>query len=216
MNTKTQIRILLVDDHPMVREGLRAVLEDQPELTVVAAVSSGELAVTTWHNVDANVALMDVNMPDMTGIEAMEHILRQDPEAKVLLLTSFSDDLRVFEALDKGAMGFVLKNAEISDIVRSIQAAAAGEYTLSPEAIKSLLDSFPRPAPENQVLTQRELEILTLIVQGFRNKDIAARLSVSVSTVKAYTGKIYEKLQVVSRSEAAAKAVREGLVASDV
>ncbi len=208
------IRILLVDDHPVVREGLQVVLNRSDKLTVVASVNSGEQAISAYDNTHPDVVLMDVNLPEIDGIETLVKILKRDPKAKVILLTSYThdDDLRVAEALDKGAMGYLIKNSAVTELIRAIHSAYANKHTLAPEAVKSLIRNRHKPEVANQRLTPRETNVLTLIVDGQSNREIGSALSISESTVKSYAAKIYKKLNVKSRAEAIAKAIKEQMV----
>lgn len=210
-----KITLLIVDDHPLVREGMKPVLERFLDLSVVATAANGEQAVAACYTLQPDVVLMDVNLPDMSGIEAMTQILSRLPDTRVLILTSYTHDLKVQEALNKGATGFLVKNAEISELVRAIHNALEGKHTLSPEAVKSLIQNRPRAASHEQDLTSREIEVLKLMVRGFTNKEIGHDLSISLATVKVYAAKIYKKFDVGSRSEAVAKAISTKIVLPD-
>jgi two-component system, NarL family, response regulator LiaR len=201
------IRILIVDDHPLVREGMRSLLSGYTDFIIVGTVASGEMAVSAYASLKPDVVLMDVNLPDISGLDALKRIRQLDSQARVLLLTSYTEEMKVQIALDHGAMGYLVKNAEISELVRAIKAAFHGKHTLSPEAVKSLIQHRPKPTPSGETMTQRELEVLALLLRGRTNNDIAHELSISVSTTKAYMAKIYKKLHVQTRAQAIAKAV---------
>ena len=207
-----QITILVVDDHPLVREGLRSILENFSDFKVTGTARSGELAVSMYSRLKPDVVLMDVNLPDMNGIDAMVQIRQSAPDAHVLLVTSYVEGADVQMALDMGATGFLSKNAEISELARAIRTANEGKHTLSPEAVKSLIHNRPRPTPTGQLLTEREMNVLALLARGMTNQDIGHELSISVSTVKAYAAKIYRKLGVNTRAEAIAKSVNLRLI----
>lgn len=206
------ITILVVDDHPLVREGLKSILEKHADFHVVGVARTGEQAVLMSHSLTPDIVLMDINLPDMTGIDAMELIHSRSPGIRVLLLTSYLSGIKVQDALNRGAMGFLIKNAEISELVRAIRSAIKGEHTLSPEAVKSLIQNRAKTTAPEQELTQREYEVLSYIAHGLTNEEIGVRLSISVSTVKVYAAKIYKKLDAGSRAEAVAKAINQGIV----
>lgn len=202
-----KITILIVDDHPLVREGLQLILNSFTDFSVIQVVSNGEQAITACATLNPDVVLLDVKLPGMQSIDVLKKLLQQNPNRKVLMMTSFTETLNVQEALDNGAMGYLVKNAEIAELARAIRAAAQGKHTLSPEAVMSLIQSRPKPTPSGQSLTQRELDVLKLIVHGMTNHAIGQELSISVSTAKAYVAKVYKKLGVNSRAEAIAKAI---------
>jgi DNA-binding NarL/FixJ family response regulator len=206
------ITILVVDDHPLVREGLRSILDNFEDFSVTGTARTGELAISMYSGLKPDVVLMDVNLPDMTGMDALTRIRQTAPDARVLLLTSFIEGADVQMALDMGATGFLSKNAEVSELARAVRAAHEGKHTLSPEAVKSLIQNRPKLTPTGQLLTEREMSVLTLLARGMTNQDIGRELSISVSTVKAYAAKIYRKLGVNTRAEAIAKSVNLQLI----
>jgi len=205
------IRVLLVDDHPVVRQGLRALLSTQEGIDVVGEAGDGEAAVAAAERLSPDVVLMDVVMPGMDGVEALRAICERRPQSRVVMLTSYADDRRAMEAVDAGASGFLLKDASPRDVVAAIRAAHRGEAVLHPSVAAKLLAERRRPPAAHAELTPRELEVLRLIARGFQNKQIAAQLHVSEKTVKTHVSAILRKLDVTDRTQAAMYAVRERL-----
>ncbi|MFN8558224.1 MAG: response regulator transcription factor [Dehalococcoidia bacterium] len=205
------IRILIADDHTVVRRGLRMFLALDPELEVVGEAADGAEAVAMARELRPDVVLMDILMPVMDGIAATAAIRRELPETEVIALTSVLDDAAVVGAVRSGAIGYLLKDTEGEALCRAIRAAAAGQVQLSPEAATRLMREVRAPqAPES--LTERETEVLRLLTDGGANKDIARRLGISEATVKAHISSILTKLGVQSRTQAALYAVQSGLV----
>lgn len=212
------VRVLVVDDHDLFRSGLRSLLEEEGFL--VADSSGGEAAVGRAASFDPDVVVMDMNMPGMSGIEATPLVLQAAPSASVLMLTIATDESRVFEAFRAGASGYLLKDAELSDIVAGVRAAAAGHSAIAPRVAGPLLasvrDQLPRHAEGASTgrvdLSTRELSVLELLTRGCDNAEIARRLFLSQSTVKNHVSRLLEKLGVENRVQAATLAVREGLV----
>jgi NarL family two-component system response regulator LiaR len=204
--------VILVDDHMMVRRGLATFLMVYDDLELVGEAASGEDAIQLCAQVSPDVALMDIVMPDMDGVTATQAIRRQFPEVQVIALTSFKDKGLVQNALQAGAIGYLLKDVSADELAQAIRAAHAGRTTLSPEAAQALAQSFGRPPIPGQDLTEREREVLALLVEGMNNTQIADRLVVSPSTIKSHVSHILAKLGVASRTEAAALAVRHRLV----
>jgi len=205
------VRVLVADDHPMFREGVRTMLGATEDLALVAEARDAveALELLAGHAVD--VALLDVNMPGMSGIEAAGRIAVDFPEVAVLILTMFADDASVFAALRAGARGYVLKDSERDDLLRAIRAVARGEAIFSPSVASRVLDFFaqrhPSVAPEDfSMLTSRERDVLHLIAQGRSNPAIAAQLGLSRKTTSNYVAAILTKLQVRNRAEAAERA----------
>ena len=204
------IRILLVDDHSVVRQGLRMFLGLDPELIIVGEAVNGADALQKAHDLHPNVILMDLMMPVMDGIAAIETLRRDLPEIEIIALTSVLEDASVFNAMRAGATGYLLKDTEADELCRAIKAAAAGQVQLSPHAAARLLREVPAPnSPER--LTDRETDVLRLLAQGLSNKEIAAALVVGEKTVKTHVSNILSKLGVVSRTQAALYATRIGL-----
>jgi DNA-binding NarL/FixJ family response regulator len=212
------IRILIADDHAVVREGLRAFLELQDGLEVVGEAADGAEALLEAERLAPDVILMDLVMPRLDGVRAMQALRRTAPECRVIVLTSFLDDERLLPALEAGAAGYLLKDVEPAELARAIRTAHAGEALIAPAAAARLLRAIssradaPQPPPREQ-LTLREQEVLALIARGLANKRIALELGISEKTVKAHVGRVLAKLGVSDRTQAAVLAVREGLVA---
>ena len=207
---RPRIRLLLVDDHLVVRIGLRSLLETQPDMAVAGEATGGEAAIEAYERLQPDVVLMDLRMPQMDGAEATSAIRRKFPGARVLVLTTFDNDEDIFRGLEAGAMGYLVKNTESGPLLETIRAVYAGTYTL-PEAIADRL-AQRRAAPE---LSSRELEVLLLIVKGNSNKEIGGRLSLAENTVKNHVKMILEKLGVSDRTQAVTTALQRGLARLD-
>ncbi len=209
------IRVLIADDHTLFREGLRALLASVSEINVVGEAASGQEALDKAGDLQPDVILMDIQMPDLNGIEATRRILRTHPHIGIIMLTMFQDDDSVFAAMRAGARGYVLKGADQSVLLRAVRAVANGESLFSPEIAKRLMHFFANlsPAAPAEVfpeLTAREREILTLIAQGDTNAEIAAQLTLSIKTVRNHVSNIFSKLQVADRVQAAIRAREAG------
>jgi len=205
------IRVLLVDDHPVVRQGLRALLSTQDGIDVVGEAADGEAAVAAAERLSPDVVLMDVVMPGIDGVEALRRICERRSQTRVVMLTSYADERQAMEAVDAGASGFLLKDASPRDVVAAIRAAHRGEAVLHPSVAAKLLAERRRPPAAHADLTARELEVLRLIARGLQNKQIAAQLHLSEKTVKTHVSAILRKLGVADRTQAAMYAVRERL-----
>jgi DNA-binding NarL/FixJ family response regulator len=208
------LRILVVEDHPLFRRGVVALLDAVPEMTVVGTAASGEEAVTAAKQLRPDVVLMDLQLPGISGIEATRAIVEADADVRVLVLSLFEDDDSVFLALRAGARGYVLKDADEEELTGAIQAVARGEAIFSSAVAGRVLAFFavPRPAPKVfPALTDREREILDLIAAGHPNPSIARALSLSPKTVANYVSAIFAKLQVADRAEAMVRAREAGL-----
>jgi two-component system, NarL family, response regulator LiaR len=210
------IRVLLVDDHAVVREGLRAFLELQDGIEVAGEAGDGEEAVAEAARLRPDVILMDLVMPKLDGVGAMRRLRESVPSARVVVLTSFLEDERLLPAIQAGAAGYLLKNTEPAELARALRAAHAGEAIIDPTVAARLVSALadgPRTArDERDRLTRREREVLELIVRGRSNKRIAFELGIAEKTVKAHVGHVLAKLGVTDRTQAALLAVREGLV----
>jgi DNA-binding NarL/FixJ family response regulator len=210
------IRVLIVDDHAVVREGLRAFLELQDDFEVIGEASDGEGAIEQAEALCPDVILMDLVMPKLDGISAMRAVRARAPASRVIVLTSFLDDERLMPAIQAGAAGYLLKDVEPSELARAIRAADAGEAIIAPTAaaqlVRAIADGGAVVAGAPERLTRREREVLELIVQGRANKRIAFELGISEKTVKTHVGHLLAKLGVSDRTQAALLAVREGLV----
>jgi NarL family two-component system response regulator LiaR len=211
----SSIRVLLVDDHVIVREGLRMLLSEEPEIEVVGEAGNGADSVRLAAALHPDVILMDLVMPGMDGIQAMQDIRAMSPSSRVLVLTSFGDDQRVRDAIQAGAIGYLLKDVLKTDLQQAIRAAAQGRPTLHPEAQRQLMRQMTMPAARSPLndLTPREREVLQLIVRGQSNKEIAATLRVTEGTVKGHVSAILSKLSVADRTQAALYAVKHGFAA---
>ena len=210
------IRILIADDHPIFRYGMRTLLTAMPDFTVVGEAVTGEEAIQLTGALLPDLVLMDINMPGINGIEATARIRERHPHTAILIVTMLDDD-SVFAAMRAGARGYLLKGAEPAETLRAIRAVASGEAIFSPGVAGRLMDYFAHPhvAPANPIvfskLSERELEVLTLIAQGLANPAIAERLVLSPKTVRNYISEIFSKLQVASRAEAIIRARNAGL-----
>jgi DNA-binding NarL/FixJ family response regulator len=211
----TPIRILIADDHPMFRFGLRALLAAESDTEVLGEATNGQEAITLAATLNPDLILMDINLPLLNGIEATRQILQHNPAIRILIITMFEDDT-IFAALQAGARGYILKGAEGEETLRAIRAAANGESIFSPAVAQRLSHFFAQPSSRNITqpfpeLTAREAEILRLIAQGLTNTAIADRLSLSPKTIRNQVSIIFGKLQVVDRAEAIIKAREAGL-----
>jgi NarL family two-component system response regulator LiaR len=215
------IRILIADDHAFVREGTRRILEQEPDLEVVAEAGDGEEAVKLTCDLKPDVALVDVAMPRLDGIEATRRIKAQCPAVAVLVLSAYDDDQFVFGLLEAGAAGYMLKSVRGQEIVNAIRAVHAGESVLHPSVARKVLNRFagvsgkPRERKSLDLLTEREMEVLKMVTKGLSNKDIAEGLCLSVRTVQGHLANIFNKLRVSSRTEAVVHALKEGWVTLD-
>lgn len=204
------IRVMLVDDHPVVREGLRGMLESEPDLTVVGEAGSGEEAVARARVVEADVILMDLRMRDLDGVGATERILADDPRAKVVVLTTYETDADILRAVEAGASGYLLKDASRAELAGAIRAAARGETVLAPSVAGRLVNQVRRPVPQS--LSAREVEVLALVAKGLTNADIGRALHISEATVKTHLLRTFGKLDVSDRTAAVTTAMALGLL----
>jgi len=202
------IRVMLVDDHTMVRRGLATMLEVFDDLQLAGEAESGEAAIQLCAEVLPDVILMDMALPRMDGATATYAIRQQFPQVQVLALTSFKEGKVIKQALEAGAIGYLLKDVSADDLVGAIRAAHAGRTTLSPEAAQALVETANLPPAPGLDLTEREREVLTLMIEGLNNTQIAGRLTVSPSTIKSHVSNILSKLGVASRTEAVTLALR--------
>jgi len=212
--TQLKKRILLVDDHEVVREGLKLFLLTQPDFELVGEAENGREAVNKAISLRPDLVLMDIVMPEMDGIAATAEIKRRLPQTVVLVLTTFIDDKRVLEAVRAGANGYLLKNLKAAELGRAIHEAVAGRPQMHPDAAQALLKATAQrnePAPEES-LTERERQVLLLIATGNSNKEIALTMNISETTVKSHVGAVLQKLKLADRTQAALYAVKHGLV----
>jgi NarL family two-component system response regulator LiaR len=211
MSNNEPIRVLLVDDHAVVRSGLGAFLLAFDDLELVGEAGGGAEAVRLCGELTPDVVLMDLMMPDMNGAEATTIIREQYPETQVIALTSYKEDELVHGVLKAGAIGYLLKNVTADELADAIRAANAGQPTLAPEATQALIHATTKPPDLGFDLTQREREVLSLMIEGLNNPDIAERLVVSRSTIKFHVSSILSKLGASSRTEAVALALQHNL-----
>jgi DNA-binding NarL/FixJ family response regulator len=208
------IRVLIVDDHPVVRDGLRGVIEGEADLTVVGEAGDGaEALARIGDGSTVDVVLMDLRMPKMGGVEAIRSLQRDAPSVRVLVLTTFDTDADVLPAVEAGATGYLLKDTPREDLVRAVRAAHRGEAVLSPAVAGRLMGQVRAPARE--ALTERELEVLRLVAGGSTNRETARALFISEATVKTHLLHIYEKLEVRDRASAVAAGYQRGLLTPD-
>ena len=211
-----QLRVLIADDHPMFRHGVQTLLTSTPGLAVAGEARTGQEAIDLADKLQPDIILMDLQMPEVNGIEATRQILTASPQIRILMVTMFEDDASVFTAMKAGARGYILKDADKPDILRAINAVGNGEAIFSPAIASRVLNFFTTPRPTQAViafpqLTEREREILNLIAQGHANQDIARRLVLTHSTVRNYVSSIFSKLQVADRAHAIVRARQAGL-----
>jgi DNA-binding NarL/FixJ family response regulator len=206
----TPIRVLIVDDHPVVRDGLRGILTSDPEFDVVGEAADGAEALAGARAARPDVILMDLRMPGVGGVAAIRSLAEADIPARVLVLTTYDSDSDVVPALEAGATGYLLKDAPRDELVRAIRSAARGEAVLAPSVASRLVSQLR--APEQATLSDRELEVLRLVAQGETNRGVAARLFISEATVKTHLLHIYTKLDVNDRAAAVGAAYERGLI----
>ena len=214
-----KIRILLADDHVVVRQGTRELLEREEDIEVVAEAGDGEEAVRLTNSQCPDVAIMDISMPKLNGIEATRQIKAIQPATAVLVLTAYDDDQYIFALLEAGAAGYLLKNVRAEELVDAVRAVHAGESVLHPTVARKVINRFARPKEERETdsaverLTERELEVLKLAAKGMTNREIAQELVISVRTVQVHLTNIFGKIGVGSRTEAVLYGLREGWLA---
>ncbi len=215
----SKIKVLLVDDHALFREGLHSLLFDQDDIEIVAEAVDGLDAIKLAARLLPDIILMDINMPVIDGVEATRKILKSNDTVNIIILTMYPQDEHVFEALKAGAKAYLLKDTRSKKLLEVIRTVHAGQAVIAPEMTARLLNEFRRlaseekdEAPNVQTLTDQERKILTLVADGSSNKDIAANLELSERTIKNYLSIIFQKLHVNNRTEAAIRAVKDGLV----
>jgi len=210
VNAAPFLRVLIVDDHPVVREGLRAILDRQPEMAVVAEASDGEQAVALFDRHYPDLTLMDLRLPKKSGVDATAEIHRRHPQARIIVFTVFDGDEDIYRALEAGARSYLLKSASHEELLSTLRNVATGGRPLPAAVAERLAQRF-----EYSELTCRELDVLRLIVAGKANKQIASLLGVGEGTVKTHVNRILSKLGVADRTEAAIQALQRGIVRSD-
>ena len=210
--TSKRIRVMLVDDHLMVRRGLATFLKVQDDLRLAGEAESGEDAIRLCAEVQPDVVLMDLVLPKMDGAAATRAIRQKFPQVQVLALTSFKEGELIKNALEAGAIGYLLKDVTADELARAIRAAHAGRATLSPEAAQALVETANQPPAPGLDLTEREREVLGLMIEGLNNTQIAGKLTVSPSTIKSHVSSILAKLGVASRTEAVTLALRNRIL----
>ncbi len=212
------IRVLIVDDHTIVRKGIRALLAEIAGIEVVGEADNGQEAIAQAETLHPDVILMDLAMPKMDGIEATRQIKASQPESRILVMTSFAADDKVFPAIKAGALGYLLKESAPEDLVQAIRQIYRGESSLHPTIARKVLQEITHPPdrpPTPNPLTEREAEVLRLVAQGLSNQDIARKLNISDPTVRTHVSNIMSKLHLATRIQAALYALREGLVSLD-
>jgi len=209
------IKILIADDHPVVREGLFAMLSREHGFEVVGEASDGVEAVNKAKKLSPDIVLMDLRMPELDGVEAMEQIKSAKPDTKFIILTTYSDDEYIFRGIEAGARAYLLKDAPREELFEAIRVVHRGESLIQPAVASKVLDrltELSRRAPSGEGLSERELEVLRLVAKGAANKEIAAQLSITQSTVKTHITSIFQKLDVSDRTEAVTQALRKGII----
>jgi len=205
------IRVVLADDHSVVRKGVREFLEDEPDITVIGEATNGQQAVELAIALQPDIVVMDIKMPQLSGVDATKRIRTDAPKVRVLALTAYDDDPYIFGLLEAGASGYVLKTAESSELVRAIRAVAAGQSALDPAIAPRLIARVAHPSSSEEPLTERELEVLRLAARGLTNKQIGHDLHISDRTVQNHLANIYAKLGAASRTEAVTAGLQRGL-----
>jgi DNA-binding NarL/FixJ family response regulator len=209
------IKILIVDDHPVVREGIGSMLKKQPDFRIVGEACNGLEAVEKARELSPDVVLMDLRMPELDGVEAIKRIKEEKPEVKFIILTTYSDDEYIFKGIAAGARAYLLKDAPRDELFKAIRAVSRGESLIQPIVASRVLDKLAelsRKTPSAETLSEREVEVLRLMASGESNKDIADKLSITQSTVKTHITSIFQKLNVTTRTEAVTTALKRGII----
>jgi DNA-binding NarL/FixJ family response regulator len=207
LNEQRRIRVFSVDDHPLLREGIAAIINNQPDMQVIGQAANGKDAVQEFKKHQPDVTLMDLRLPDMSGIDAMIAIRAEFPEARIILLTTFEGDVEIKRALEAGARGYLLKSMPPKELVEVIRQVHAGKKRIPPQLAAQLAEHM-----SDEALTTREIEVLRQIAGGNRNRDIAERLFISEETVKVHIKHIMEKLGASDRTQAVAIGIRRGII----
>ena len=210
-NAAPAIRILLVDDHAVVREGVRALLEQHEDIEIVGEAEDGEAALRCVPRLEPDVVMLDMKMPGKPAADTIAEIKRARAQAQVLVFTSYAEESQVRDALNAGATGYLLKDVLRNDLLRAVREAAAGRAWLHPQAQRQMIDWMRRPASPLDALTSRERSVLEALGEGLSNKQIARRFNLTEGTVKGYVSQVFEKIGVTDRTQAALFAQKEGL-----
>ncbi len=218
MTETNPIRILIADDHAVVREGLRSFIQIKPDLEVVGEAADGIEVVEKARHLQPDVILLDIVMPRQDGIQAIEQLQQEGSQARILVITSFAEDDLIFPAIKAGALGYLLKDSTPQELIHAIHTVNSGESTLHPTVARKLIEELNRK-PElpltEEPLTERELEVLRLLARGYSNREIAGQLHLSERTVGKYTSNILDKLHLANRTQAALYALRKGIADLD-
>ena len=209
------IRIMIADDHPVVREGLSAMLSREEDIRVVGEAENGVQAVSKARELRPDIVLMDLRMPELDGVEAMRQIGDHDPNIKFIVLTTYDNDEYIFRGIEAGARAYLLKDAPRQELFKAIRGVYKGESLIQPAVAGKVLDRFAQLSRQTQVpeaLSERELEVIKLMARGSANKEIAAELFISESTVKSHIASIFQKLEVNDRTGAVTQAIRKGII----
>lgn len=212
------IKVLVVDDHPVVRKGIRSLLAEEEDIQVVGEAVNGLEAIALLKQVKPDVILMDLVMPEMNGIEAIQETVKLIPDARILVMTSFAADDKVFPSIKAGALGYLLKDSDPEDLIRMIRQVHRGELSIHPSIARKVIQELNRPAQEPltpSLLTEREVEILQLLAKGVENKEIARLLFVREATVRTHVSNILGKLQLANRVQATLYALKKGIAQLD-
>jgi NarL family two-component system response regulator LiaR len=215
-----QIQVLIADDQAIVRKGVRALLATEAHIKVIAEAKNGKEAISQAQRLQPDVILMDLEMPEMDGIEAIRQITLNQPKARILVLTSFATDDKVFPAIKAGALGYLLKDSSPEELVQAIEQVDRGESSLHPTIARKVLQELSHPSepdrpPTSEPLTEREVEVLRLVARGLNNQNIADQLVISEATVRTHVSNILSKLHLASRTQAALYALQKGLASLD-